>query len=54
LERWDLENENHAISGKCQNAPRGPEGHSPKELARIAEAQSPKRAADSAAKMGKT
>jgi hypothetical protein len=54
LERWDLENENHAISGQCQNTPRGPEGHSPKELARIAEAQSPKRAADSAAKMGKT
>jgi hypothetical protein len=49
-----LENENHAISGQRQNAPRGPEGYSPKELARIAEAQSPKRAADSAAKMGKT
>jgi len=54
LGRWGLENENHAISGKCQNAPRGPKGYSPKELARIAEAQSPKRAADSAAKMGKT
>jgi hypothetical protein len=49
-----LENENHTISGQCQNAPRGSEGYSPKELARIAKAEPPERAADPTAKMGKT